>query len=236
MSTARNAAGVGPVQWRSTINRLVVAFVILAVLLFVPAGRMTWARGWIFLLVFTLLMAASIVYFTHANPEMFAVRSRVHPDTKQWDKILMCLLFVAILAIPPVAGLDDGRFHWSSMSSRVVALGYLVQLAGWIGVAWAQTVNRFFEPGVRIQTERGHHVIDTGPYALIRHPGYFAAVLLFVGIALSLGSWWALIPAGFGSLLLVLRTVWEDRTLHAELPGYAEYAQRVRFRLVPGVW
>ena len=117
-----------------------------------------------------------------------------------------------------------------------MALGYLVQLAGWIGVGWAETVNRFFEPGVRIQTERGHHVIDTGPYALIRHPGYFAAVLLFVGIALSLGSWWALIPAGFGSLLLVLRTVWEDRTLHAELPGYAEYAQRVRFRLVPGVW
>jgi len=90
--------------------------------------------------------------------------------------------------------------------------------------------------GVRIQTERGHHVIDTGPYALIRHPGYFAAVLLFIGIALSLGSWWALVPAGFGSVVLVLRTVWEDRTLHAELPGYAAYAQRVRFRLVPGMW
>jgi protein-S-isoprenylcysteine O-methyltransferase Ste14 len=149
---------------------------------------------------------------------------------------VICFLFVAILVIPLVGGLDDGRFHWSSMSWRVVALGYIVQLAGWIGVAWAQTVNRFFEPGVRIQTERGHQVIDIGPYALIRHPGYFAAVLLFVGIALSLGSWWALIPAGFGSLVLVLRTVWEDRTLHAELPGYAEYAQRVRFRLVPGVW
>jgi protein-S-isoprenylcysteine O-methyltransferase Ste14 len=149
---------------------------------------------------------------------------------------VICLLFVAILAIPPVAGLDDGRFHWSSTPWWVVALGYLMQLACWIGVAWAEAVNRFFEPGVRIQTERGHHVIDTGPYALIRHPGYFAAVLLFVGIALSLGSWWALIPAAFGSLLLVLRTVWEDRTLHAELPGYAAYAQRVRFRLVPGVW
>jgi protein-S-isoprenylcysteine O-methyltransferase Ste14 len=218
------------------VNRLVAAFIILAVLLFVPAGRITWTRGWIFLLVFTLLMGASIAYFTHANPEMFAVRSRVHPDTKRWDKIVICLLFAVILAVPPIAGLDDGRFHWSSTSWWVVALGCLMQLAGWIGVAWAATVNRFFEPGVRIQTERGHHVIDTGPYALIRHPGYFAAVLLFVGIALSLGSWCALIPAGFGSLLLVLRTVWEDRTLHAELPGYAEYARRVRFRLVPGVW
>jgi protein-S-isoprenylcysteine O-methyltransferase Ste14 len=218
------------------MNRLVAAFVILAVLLFVPAGRITWTRGWIFLLFFALLMAASIVYFTRSKPEMFAVRSRVHPDTKRWDKIVICLLFVAILAIPLVAGLDDGRFHLSSMSCWVVALGYFVQLAGWIGVEWAEIVNRFFEPGVRIQTERGHHVIDAGPYALIRHPGYFAAVLLFVGFALSLGSWWALIPAGFGSLLLVLRTVWEDRTLHAELPGYAAYAQRVRFRLVPGLW
>ena len=121
MSNARHAAGVDPVQWRSTMNRLVVAFIILAVLLFVPAGRITWTLGWIFLLVFTLLMAASIAYFTHANPEMFAVRSRVHPGTKRWDKILMCLLFVAILTIPPVAGLDDGRFHWSSMSCWVVA-------------------------------------------------------------------------------------------------------------------
>ena len=95
-------------QWRSTINRLVVAFVILAVLLFVPAGRITWTRGWIFLLFFTLLMAASIAYFTRANPEMFAVRSRVHPGTKRWDKIVICLLFVAIFAIPPVAGLDNG--------------------------------------------------------------------------------------------------------------------------------
>src|SRR5262249_50165502 len=126
------------------MSRLVVMLVILAALLFVPAGRITWTRGWIFLLVFTLLMAASIVYFTHANPEMFVVRSRVHPDTKRWDKIVICLLFVAILAIPLVAGLDDGRFHWSSMSWWVVALGYLVQLAGWIG---AETVNRFFEPG-----------------------------------------------------------------------------------------
>jgi protein-S-isoprenylcysteine O-methyltransferase Ste14 len=217
------------------MSRLVVTLAILAVLLFVPAGRITWTRGWIFLLFFAVLMVASIMYFTRANPEMFAVRSRVHPDTKQWDKIVICPLFLAILAIPLIAGLDDGRLHLSSMSSWVVALGYLVQLAGWIGVAWAETVNRFFEPGVRIQTERGHHVIDTGPYALIRHPGYFAAVLLFVGIALSLGSWWALIPAGFGSLVLVLRTVWEDPTLHAELPGCAAYAQRVRFRLVPGV-
>src|SRR4029453_13355758 len=118
------------------MSRLVVTLVILAVLLFVPAGCITWARGWIFLLFFALLMAASIVYFTHANPEMFAVRSRVHPCTKQWDKIVISLLFVAILAIPPVAGLDEGRFHWSSMSWRGGVLGYFWGSAGLCGGVW----------------------------------------------------------------------------------------------------
>jgi protein-S-isoprenylcysteine O-methyltransferase Ste14 len=96
-------------------------------------------------------------------------------------------------------------------------------------------VNKFFEPTVRIQTDRGHKVIDGGPYALVRHPGYAGGSLLFVGIALCLGSLWALIPAGLASALLVLRPLWEDQTLQAELPGYKEYAQRVRYRLIPGV-
>lgn len=236
MSLTRNTIGVSPSQWRSTIGRLVVTLVILAVLFFVPAGGITWTRGWLFLLVFTLLMLGAILYFWRVNPAMFATRSRIHPGTKRWDKVVVGLLFLAILVTPVVAGLDDGRFHWSSMPWSLVGFGYLLLVAGWILFAWAETVNPFFEPGVRIQTERGHRVIDTGPYAIVRHPGYFASFLLFAGFALSLGSWWALIPAGCASFLLVLRTVWEDRTLHAELAGYAAYAQRVRFRLIPRLW
>jgi protein-S-isoprenylcysteine O-methyltransferase Ste14 len=236
MSNPRNAFEVSSAQWRSTIGRVAVTLITLAVLLFVPAGRMTWTRGWLFLLAFTLLMFGAIVYFRRVNPQMFAIRSRVHPEIKRWDKVVIGLLFLAMFAIPLVAGVDDGRFHWSSMSWLLVGLGYLLLITGWIGVAWAETVNPFFEPGVRIQTERGHHVIDTGPYAIVRHPGYVAASVMFAGFALSLGSWWALIPAGVGSLVLVLRTVWEDRMLHVELPGYATYAARVRFRLIPGVW
>jgi protein-S-isoprenylcysteine O-methyltransferase Ste14 len=236
MNNPRNAFEVSSAQWRSTIGRVAVTLIILAVLLFVPAGRITWTRGWLFLLVFTLLMFGAIVYFRRVNPQMFAIRSRVHPETKRWDKVVIGLLFLAMFAIPLVAGLDDGRFHWSSMSRLLMGLGYLLLITGWIGVAWAETVNPFFEPGVRIQTERGHHVIDTGSYAIVRHPGYVAASVMFAGFAISLGSWWALIPAGVGSLVLVLRTVWEDRTLHVELPGYATYATRVRFRLIPGIW
>ena len=236
MSTSRNSTEPSPAQWRSIVTRSVAALLVLALLLFIPAGSISWTRGWLFLLVLVTDLGVSALYLWRINPEIFAARSRIHPGTKRWDRILLGLLFPAMLAIPPVAALDDGRFHWSRMSWWFVGLGYLLLTTAVAITAWAQAVNRFFEPGVRIQTERGHHVVDTGPYAIIRHPGYFAACLLFPGIALALGSWWALVPAGFAVLLIVIRTAWEDRTLHAELAGYAAYAKRVRFRLIPGVW
>jgi protein-S-isoprenylcysteine O-methyltransferase Ste14 len=122
------------------------------------------------------------------------------------------------------------------MSWPVMLLGYVLLIGGMVLVDWAETVNPFFEPGVRIQTERGHRVVDTGPYAIVCYPGYVAASFMFAGFALSLGSRWALIPAGFGSLVLVLRMIWEDRTLQCGMPEYAAYARRVQFRLIPGVW
>lgn len=122
------------------------------------------------------------------------------------------------------------------MPGWVVVAGYVATLAGMAITAWAQAVNPFFEPGVRIQSERHQHVIDTGPYRFVRHPGYVAALLLFFGMALALASLWALAPAAMASAFLVLRTAWEDRLLRAELPGYADYARRVRARLIPGIW
>src|SRR5262249_13979053 len=118
----------------------------------------------------------------------------------------------------------------------VSGIGYALLLAGLAGMTWAESVNKFFEPTVRIQADRGHTVIDTGPYALVRHPGYVAAFLLVLGLPLSLGSYWALVPAVLACVLLIVRTALEDRTLGEELPGYKEYAQRVRYRLVSGVW
>ena len=125
--------------------------------------------------------------------------------------------------IVPLAALDDGRFHWSHVPWWVCLLGYVLLVAGLVGLTWAESVNRFFEPTVRIQTDRGHMVIDTGPYALVRHPGYVAAFLLCLGMPLSMGSFWALIPAVVSCLLLVLRTAWEDQTLRDELSGYEDY-------------
>ena len=139
-------------------------------------------------------------------------------------------------AIPVLAALDGGRFHWFHVPWWACLLGYTLFITGMAGLTWAESVNKFFEPTVRIQTDREQGVIDTGPYAIVRHPGYVAACLFFVGIPLTLGSFWALIPATLSCLLLILRTIWEDRTLRHELAGYEAYAQRVRYRWIPGVW
>jgi protein-S-isoprenylcysteine O-methyltransferase Ste14 len=135
-----------------------------------------------------------------------------------------------------VAALDDGRYHWFPVPWWVCGIGYVLLIAGMVGLTWAESVNKFFEPTVRIQTDRGHTVIDFGPYAIVRHPGYVSAFLVFIGIPLSLGSLLALIPAVMACLLLIVRTIWEDQTLRDELTGYREYAQRVRYRLIRGVW
>jgi hypothetical protein len=175
MSTSRNSTEPSPAQWRSIVRRSVATLLILVLLLFVPAGRIRWGRGWFFLLVVVTFLGAAALYLWRINPEIFAARSRIHPGTKRWDRILLGFLFPAMIAIVPVGALDDARFQWSRMSWWFVGLGYLLLITAAAITTWAQAVNRFFEPGVRIQTERGHHVVDTGPYAAIRHPGYLAA-------------------------------------------------------------
>jgi len=204
--------------------------------MFLPAGTWAWTKGWLFILALLGIVAVVGLYLWRVNPEVLIARSRTHEGTKRWDRILLCFFFPTIWAIVPVAALDDGRFLWSSLPWWVCAVGYATLLVG-VGITtWAEAVNKFFEPTVRIQTDRGHAVIDTGPYSLVRHPGYLGGFFTAMGMALSLGSLWALIPAGLASLLLILRTQWEDQTLQAELPGYKEYTQQVRYRLIPGVW
>jgi protein-S-isoprenylcysteine O-methyltransferase Ste14 len=206
-----------------------------ALFLFVPAGTWSWERGWLFVVVLTAAMLVAGVAFWRVNPDIYVARSRFRSDTKRWDKILLPFLSSALLAVFPVAALDDGRFHWFPVPWWVVGLGYFLFLVGFSLVVWAQAVNKFFELTVRIQMDRGQKVIDSGPYAIVRHPGY-VGIVLFVGIALCLGSLWALIPVGIAFVLLIVRTRWEDETLQAELLGYKEYTQRVRYRLIPGVW
>jgi protein-S-isoprenylcysteine O-methyltransferase Ste14 len=223
------------VNQRRLILLLVAQLLFLALLLFLPAGTLGWRKGWLFLLVYVAGIALVVPYIWHVNPELLAARSRIR-WAKRWDRILGSFLIATEMAIIPVAAMDDGRFHWLPTPPWVCGIGYVLLLVSTVFLIWVGSVNKFAEPAVRIQTERGHKVIDTGPYAIVRHPSYVAAVPLFAGIALALGSLWALVPVGLTSCLLILRTHWEDQTLQAELPGYREYTARVRYKLIPGVW
>ena len=225
-----------PIDRRSLILGTTLTLGILILFLFLPAGTWEWWRGWLF---FVVVIANSVVislYLRRVNPDIVAARSNRHEGTKDWDRLWLSIFIPTFVSIVPISALDDGRYHWSHVPWWVCGIGYVLLLAGLAGTAWAESVNKFFEPTVRIQTERGHRVIDTGPYGIVRHPGYVAAGLFFVGIALSLGSLWGLIPAVLSCLLIVVRIVLEDRTLQQELPGYQEYTRRVRYRLVPGIW
>ena len=179
---------------------------------------------------------ASSVYLWRTNPDIFVARSRIHPGTKTWDKVLMAILLPSFFLVFPVAGLDGGRFHWSNVPPAVIVLGYVLLCAGFVLSIWVYRVNKFAEPSVRIQTERGHEVIDTGPYSIVRHPLYLGGLIMFISVPLALGSFWALVPTAIATVVIIVRIVLEDRTLQAELEGYKEYAARVRYRLIPGVW
>ena len=225
-----------PMSRRKTIGYAIGMPLALLALIFLPAGSIGWRPGWLFVVVQVLAYALAALVMARVNPIIFRARSRFQPGTKGWDKALLAVILPAMAAILPIGSLDAGRLHWSYEPVGVVALGYVAMLAAIVVTTWAQAANPFFEPGVRIQTERNQRVIDTGPYRVVRHPGYIAAVALFFGMALALGSLWALVPAALASGMLVVRTAWEDRLLRAELAGYEDYSRRVRWRLIPGVW
>jgi protein-S-isoprenylcysteine O-methyltransferase Ste14 len=187
-------------------------------------------------MVLVAAFGVSALALARLNPVIYRARSRFQPGTEKWDLILLAVMLPAFVAEVPLATLDAGRMGWSDVPLWVVLIGYALLLAGIAVTAWAQAVNPFFEPGVRIQRERAQRVITSGPYRIVRHPGYAAAIAMFIGVPLALASWWALLPAALALALLVVRTSWEDRLLQAELPGYADYARRTRYRLLPGFW
>ncbi|MGL4553224.1 MAG: methyltransferase family protein [Gemmataceae bacterium] len=221
---------------RRLLGYAVGAPLFFALFLFLPAGDFLWVKGWEFVAGMSAAGVICGLVLWRVNPEVIAARVNATQGTKPWDRVLLVFFFTAALATIPVAALDAGRFRWMPVPWWVCGAGNLLLMLGTALVTWAQAVNRFFEVTVRLQEERGHRVIDAGPYAFVRHPGYLAWVAMAVGIALGLGSLWALIPAGLSVAVLVVRTRWEDDMLQEELPGYREYAARVRYRLVPGVW
>lgn len=206
-------------------------------LLFWSAGSISWLRGWIHLGLWSVTLAANLLILLHTNRAVLAARTKKQRFEKRFDKILMLLVTLpATLAIPIVAGLDAVRYQLAPLPSWTIYPAVALHIAGDAFVLWAMIVNPYLEKSVRIQKERGHQVVTTGPYACVRHPMYAGVIMLMAGVPLTLGSGCTFVPVGVVILVLIIRTVFEDRMLIRDLPGYDNYAGRIRHRLLPGIW
>ncbi len=216
--------------------RGILRFVAILAAMFFLAGRLSYWQAWGYGGMGLLLGLAVAVLFVR-KPDVIKERVRPGPGMKWWDRVFFALYIPSFLAVLAVASLDAGRYHWTASMPVPAYIAAYITLSVAYGVSvWAMWTNRFFSSVVRIQTERGQHVVQEGPYRLVRHPGYVCAILLGLASAVALGSLWSLIPAGLMAMLVIARTALEDATLQRELPGYPEYARKVRYRLVPGVW
>ncbi len=232
--------GEDPETRHFVIRRLlqvVFSLLIQAVTLFLASGRLDWGWAWLYVGVSALLLAVNIVILVPRHPEMVAERAQIKPDAKRWDRALAGVVSLyGPVGTLLVAGFD-ARFGWSpTLNASLHLAGFALFVLGFALLTWAMTSNRFFSGLVRIQVERGHTVQTGGPYASVRHPGYLGMTIFILAMPLMLGSLWAFLPAGIAVATLMVRTVLEDRTLQAELDGYAEYARRVRYRLIPRLW
>lgn len=212
--------------------------VVFGAALFGAAGTLKWRAGWAFMALFFGFTVALSGWLLRRNPALLTERMTGvgKPDQKGWDRVWFGLTAVAFLGWLVLMPLDAVRFGWSRVPRWVQATGGAAVVASFWLLFGVFRENTYLSPAVRVQRERGQTVVDTGPYAYVRHPMYAAAGLLMAGSTLLLGSWWGLVGAGAIVAGVAARAVGEERMLRAELPGYAAYAERVRYRLVPGVW
>jgi protein-S-isoprenylcysteine O-methyltransferase Ste14 len=217
--------------------QIVLSIIIQATLLFATSGRLDWSMAWVYIGVSVGFVMINTAILLPRDPDLIAERAQMKENAKTWDKVLATLIVAVIPLISlSVAGLDH-RFGWSpsfALMLRILATcGMTVGSGIWI---WAMASNTFFSGLVRIQEERGHTVQTSGPYRIVRHPGYVGLVLLTLAPPVMLGSLWALIPAGISMVGIFVRTALEDRTLQQELLGYKDYTHQIRYRLLPGIW
>lgn len=217
-------------------GQVAFVFAIQAVILFAAANDIAWLWAWIFLGMCIVSMTINAFFMFRTNPDTIAERGRAK-ETKDWDKIVGGLWALAVfVAVPLTAGLDvrygwTGDLHHAFNVAGAVLLGIGLGLGG-----WAMITNAYFSTAVRIQSDRGQTVCRSGPYRIVRHPGYVGFALQSLATPVLLGSLWALIPGFAATTLMVIRTSLEDRMLQSELEGYHEYARQVRYRLLPGIW
>jgi protein-S-isoprenylcysteine O-methyltransferase Ste14 len=219
-------------RFLSAILKVLVLETALFGLVLVSAGRLDLPWVWALLAVHATLLT---IGYSLLDPTLG--EERVRPGPGATDAPLRRMIAVLLLTHLVVVGLDIGRFHWSGSIPAAVRVPALVLFACGLGFSlWAMVVNRFFSSAIRLQTDRGHRVIDSGPYSLVRHPGYAGLLVSATAGGVVMGSWWSLLPLGLAFVVVLRRLVIEDVFLHRELEGYATYAGRVRYKLVPGLW
>ena len=217
-----------------------VRMTLFAIALMWPAGSWHWWEAWVLVALWTAYGLVLTPYLMRHDPALLAERLKLVPlqkDQKSWDKVLMLLFFIAGISLYLVPGFDVVRYQWSEplpLWMRITAM--LVHIPCFLLLGWVMRENTYLAQVVKIDKARGHKVITTGPYALVRHPMYTVVIVLLYVVPVALGSRYALIIALFLTILLIVRTYFEDRTLYKELEGYPEYTQQTLYRLIPKVW
>lgn len=232
-------SGTNRRDWGRLAKGMAIMLLLPATILFGTSGRLNWWMAWTYIGILAAITIGSRIIMLRKNPGLITERAQIShkDDVKSWDKTIMPIvaIFGPIITLV-VIGLDY-RFTWSPRLPTVIKITALaLTTISYLLSAWATGVNRFFSAVVRIQRDRGHSVVTSGPYKYVRHPGYSGGIVANFTVPIALGSVWALLPAVLVACLTVLRTALEDRALQEELDGYRDYASRVRHRLMPGVW
>ena len=219
---------------------LAVRMSLFAVALLWPAGTWQWWEAWIVVGLWTVFGVVMTHYLLRHDPALLAERMKLLPLQKKqkvWDKVLMLLFSITGIGLYLIPGFDVVRYEWTEplpLWMKIFAM--LIHLPSFLFLGWVMRENTYLSQVVKIDEDRGHQVVTTGPYALVRHPMYTVVIVLLFAIPVALGSRYGLILAAFLTLLLIIRTYFEDRTLHAELEGYPEYARQTQYRLIPEIW
>ena len=217
------------------VIRFILMYIILALALFIPAGTIFWLQGGIYITMMIIFSTSLITFLKKKDPELLKARAKTK-TTESWDKKIGVIVGIFILAMYILPGFDAVRYHWSSIPLLVNIIGFVGMVLAAILFFFVSRENTYLSRVVEIQEERGHKVITTGPYKIVRHPMYLAVIVLYICHCLALGSLYSLIPCMGVIISIIFRIYYEDKKLHEELEGYKEYAKKTRFKLIPGIW
>jgi len=222
-----------------TVKAIVASYLgvlLFAGLVFLGAWRVAYWQGFLYLVLALVGVTLSHI-LVPAGSTITVDRAREAPSGRDWDRRLLVAYFLVNIVTFVIAGMDSGRFRWTGdVPAGVTVAGAVLMLLGQVLFALAKRENAFFSSTVRIQAERNHQICDTGLYRVVRHPGYLGMLTSLLAFPLVMNSYWAFVPAGIGASVLVVRTVLEDRFLAEQLPGYTEYTDRTRRKLIPGLF